>query len=256
MTGKPSSLLMEVRGLKDVNMVSSEGASWTFLHEAAATGDEEVVSFLLGHPAIDVNLRTRTGATPFYMACRDNHLGVMRRLLQDHRVDVNMSEMDEWSPLWITCRRGHFWILQMLLASGREFNWTSPGSSGGRLLSPLQISAIHSPGNCATLMRRILEDEERARYQVRLELGWLDIMVPDLFALIIFICDGFLSFATPDPSIRYQESWRSRIARFLRIATSLPMELQMLLCHRVFGCPMNNIPTRLSESAFRRLISS
>lgn len=44
--------------------------------------------------------------------------------------------------------------------------------------------------------------------------------------------------------------------RYFNIVSQLPMELQMLLCHRVFASADNNITTSEAELGFRRLASS
>jgi len=62
---------------------------------------------------------------------------------------------------------------------------------------------------------------------VRLELGWYDEAAAEVFAQAVFVSDGLLQInetTTPSPA-----------ARFFSIAAQLPLELQMVLCHRVVG---------------------
>jgi len=65
-----------------------------------------------------------------------------------------------------------------------------------------------------------------------------------MFALVVFVSDGLLRIkrTTPSPA-----------ARYLKIASRLPLELQMLLCFRVVGSAKEIIPGTEREAAFREL---
>jgi len=80
---------------------------------------------------------------------------------------------------------------------------------------------------------------------VRLELGLLDELAAEVFALVVFVSDGLLQIkdtTTPSPA-----------ARFFKIARSLPLELQMLLCYRLVRSDKEIIPGKESEVAFKSL---
>jgi len=95
-----------------------------------------------------------------------------------------------------------------------------------------------------TLLERFKSDAAQTRYQVRVELGLLDVMAAEMFALVVFVSDGLLQIneSTPSPA-----------ARFFNIATQLPLELQMVLCRRVVGSAKELIPGNESEVAFKSL---
>ena len=63
-------------------------------------------------------------------------------------------------------------------------------------------------------------------------------MAAEVFALVVFLCDGLL---------KIKEENMSGAARFFRMAKELPLELQMVLCHRVVGSMRMNIPGKQSE---------
>ena len=71
-------------------------------------------------------------------------------------------------------------------------------------------------------------------------------MATGLFAVVVLFSDSYLQ-------LRSSEAPRSRSRRFLEMAARLPLELQMVLCHRVYGSMKQNIPTKYSELAFQRL---
>ena len=82
---------------------------------------------------------------------------------------------------------------------------------------------------------------------MRLEIGWYNEAAAEIFALMVFVSDELLQFkvTTPTPA-----------ARFFNIARRLPLELQMIICHRVVGSTKEIIPGKDSEVAFKSLAES
>ena len=80
------------------------------------------------------------------------------------------------------------------------------------------------------------------RQVVRVELGNEQASV--MFALVVFVSDGLLQVndTTPSPE-----------ARFFKIATQLPLELQMILCCRLVESAKEIIAGKDSEVAFKSL---
>ena len=73
----------------------------------------------------------------------------------------------------------------------------------------------------ASLLERFKSNPGDTRYSMRVELGLLDELAAEMFALVVFVSDGLLRIndtTTPSPA-----------ARFFSIARSLPLELQMVL---------------------------
>ena len=93
-----------------------------------------------------------------------------------------------------------------------------------------------------SLLERFRDNPEETRDEMRMELGWFD-EAAEMFALVVFLCDGLLEI---------KEKNRTG-GRFFKIAEQLPMELQMVLCHRVVGSMDDNISQEASEAAFRAL---
>ena len=80
---------------------------------------------------------------------------------------------------------------------------------------------------------------------MRVELGLLDALAAEMFALVVFVSDGLMQIndtTTPSPA-----------ARFFSIATQLPLELQMVLCFRQVGSDKEIIPGKDSVVAFKEL---
>ena len=79
---------------------------------------------------------------------------------------------------------------------------------------------------------------------MRVELGLLDELAAEMFALVVFVSDGLL---------QVNETTSNPAARFFRIATQLPLELQMVLCFRQVGSCKEIIPGKEREVAFKEL---
>jgi len=82
---------------------------------------------------------------------------------------------------------------------------------------------------------------------MRLEIGWYDDLAAEMFALVVFVSDGLLR--TKATGVKAG----AKRTRFFNIASSLPLELQMMLCYRVVGSAKENIQGRDSEAAFKSL---
>ena len=96
-----------------------------------------------------------------------------------------------------------------------------------------------------TLLERFKEDPVETRHAMRVELGLLNELAAEVFALVVFVSDGLLQVkdtTTATPA-----------ARFFHIARRLPLELQMVLCFHQVGSTKEIIPGKESEMAFKEL---
>ena len=64
-----------------------------------------------------------------------------------------------------------------------------------------------------------------------------------MFAQVVFLCDEYVRAKA--------ESGDNDAARFFTIASKLPMELQMVLCNRLFGLARDVVLLKFSEPAFK-----
>jgi hypothetical protein len=85
----------------------------------------------------------------------------------------------------------------------------------------------------------------QTRHEIGVELGLVDKDAAELFSIIVFFCDDFLRLNKAHSP--------SDAARFFNIVSQLPMELQMVLCYRVFGSAKENIESKDSEVGFKSL---
>ena len=230
----------------DVNKVLDKDRN-TLLHYACGENENDrrspVIPLLLAHPDINVNVEDIYGNAPFYLACVGGNTSCIREMLKDSRVKVNEPHTSGFTPLWWAARNGSFDVVKWWIASGREMDLGKPGE----VYTTDAIGAAKKYGKTevATLLERFKNDASKTRHGVRVELGLLDELAAEMFALVVFVSDGLLQInetTTPSPA-----------ARFFNIAARLPLELQMVLCFRQVGSDKEIIPGKESEIAFKEL---
>jgi hypothetical protein len=173
-------------------------------------------------------------------------------LLRDSRVDINLADNDGRSPLWWASYYGYAEVIEWMIASGRGINLDKKGKSPSgnwKYYIAIEIATEDNKTEVVSLLERFTKNQAQTRHEVCLELGLVDKDAAEVFALTVFICDGFLRIKEPAAS----STATATDIRFFNIAMKLPMELQMVLCHRVFRSGKDNIKSRDSEPAFRSL---
>ena len=226
----------------------------------------EVVSPLLADMRIDVNKQHIEDCTPFFKACENGREEIVALLLPDPRSILIPQLMTLCTPLWFASQNGHLSIVQLILASGREVDTTTKsiaGASGcnntaaeiaryegirGKTEGGSEEDYTRKKKNgpfIAALIDSLDAEPAKTRKQLRELPRIRDPFIGDLFALVVFLCDELLTVSPKSPSLK--------AARFFRIALFLPMELQMLMCNRVFGSGKDHVLTKHSEPAFKGL---
>jgi len=176
-------------------------------------------------------------------ACLLGHTSCVRELLKDQRVEVNEPNNDGSTPLWSAARYGHLDVIKWWMASGREMDLGKPGNDGTDAIGEARKNG---KTEMATLLERFKSDAAKTRYAMRLKLGLVDEVAAEMFALVVFVSDGLLQVSHGD---------QSTPAQYFRIASQLPLELQMVLCYRIVGSTKEIIAGKGSEVAFKDLVS-
>jgi len=242
---------------------------------ACQNGHKEVVSLLLADARIDINQPNDNEATPFDLARSEGHKEVVSLLLADMRIDINQPNIQQCTPLWCASQQGQLPVVQLILASGREVDIKTKSIAGYDLWNNKTAAEIgHDQGtraqpaweydeDClrkshhgpliAALIDSLDADPVTTRQQMR-ELPELrDPFVSDLFALVVFLCDDLLSVRTESSASSSSSTPHNAARRFFQMAQCLPIELQMVLCNRVFGAGKSLVLTKHSEPAFKKL---
>jgi len=240
-------LLLKANPKLDINW-AEEPSILTALHAASFSGHLEIVKNLLAHPGININAQDRNGVTAISFGCRFGCESVIQVLLKDPRVDVTLCDHEGHTPLWWASWKGKQEVIEWLIASGRDLGVNLKGDHWGQASTALEIARVRRKTDIISLLERFMTDSMQTRHEVRVKLGVLDEVAAEVFALIVFHCDDLLQLI---PSLASNDS--NQLARFFVIASKLPMELQMVLCHRTAGSMKQSILHKDSEAAFKSL---
>ena len=118
----------------------------------------------------------------------------------------------------------------------------------------MEIAGVQCKSNVVLLLTRATQNLSQTRLGLQVEFGLTDGLVADLFAAVVFLCDDLLR-VKPQAHLttRLFPSTNALSRRFFNIAVRLPMELQMILCHRAYDSHKENVLIKDSEAAFRSL---
>lgn len=230
-----------------------------------------IVAFVLEHNYLDPNGVRQDGTTAFSECCFFGWTKSARLLIRDPRVNLDIVDGNDCFPLWYAVSENNLGIIKLWIASGREMNLTG---------LPREPRLTTTKGReTRELLRDFQANPESIRFKVRVETGeFLGEAAAEVFALVVFLCDDLLSntfswfksiqesiqnLRNPEDVDRMIAVLRNRDAqlikntdaakRFFRIASQLPLELQMELCLRVVGSMEEVIPAEAREAAFRAL---
>jgi len=228
----------------------------TSLHIACYHGSESVATLLLLHPDTNVNQKDIGGETPFFLACVGGKSACVRLLLKDPRV-LNPNEPDSmgYTPLREIAYCGHLEVAKMWIAYGK----VKLGTPGDSRTDAIGTARRNRNWEMTALLERFTDHPEQTRHDVRLQVGYYEEMAAEVFALMVFHCDGLLELrGNPRYPLGLMKQQTRKLKlerqkRFFTIAQRLPIELQMVLCHRLVGLAKVNIAVKRRELAFMAL---
>ena len=105
-----------------VNWRNEKFSGWSPLHQACSNKHSAIVSLLLAHPDVDVNLKDNFGDVPFAYA-QDG--AVLRLLLADTRVKINEPNTGGETALSQASKKGNLEAVKWIIASGRQLDGTA-----------------------------------------------------------------------------------------------------------------------------------
>jgi len=243
-SGDAKKLAELIRQDPGFNVNMRDRAGCTLLHSACwGSQRSAVIPLLLAHPDIDVNVKNNNGWTPFYFACLDKDSSCVREMLKDSRVKVNEPRNDGGTPLWIAAGNGRLDVIKWWIGSGREMDL---GTQGDYYTDAIGRAKKWTKTEVVALLERFKSNAAKTRHAMRVELGLIDALAAEVFALVVFVSDGLLQ-------INETTTTSTPAARFFNIARRLPLELQMMLCFRQVRSDKEIIAGKESEVAFKSL---
>ena len=229
---------------------------WTPLHSASCRGHFEVVKVLLEHSNINVNVKSKDGSTPLALGCWSGYASIVQLLLKDPRVNVALDDNYGCTPLWYASRDGHCEVIEWLIASGRDLGDVE--SKKGKVWensndhTAVEIARENNMTEVVSVLERFIANPAQTRHELRVKLGKVDELAADVFALTVFLCDELLQLKPANATLTVNPA--SAVAtQFFTVAKKLPIELQMILCHRTVGSMKQNILCKDSEATFKSL---
>ena len=151
-----------------INWKNEKDNDRTALNSACLNGHDSIVSILLAHPDIDVNLKSTSGYTPFNRARANGKTSCVRLLLHDSRVNPNEPDKEGYTPLRNAANNGSLGIIKLWIASGREMDLGKPGDAK---TDAIGVEKKQGKTEVASLLERFKSDATKTRSEVRKELG-------------------------------------------------------------------------------------
>lgn len=212
--------------------------------------------------------------SPILAACENEKGDVVSRLVACPRVNVNAVRSDGVSGLWYASQEGFLDIVKIVLAGDHEVD-TSLTWNGNKNTAKLQ-AIDKKRQDVAQLLGEYEVDPEKVRRRLQLELGiyrkknslstyfslrflhsfppfsclFADRKAAGFFALFVLLADEYLKIKAPE---NLSTPLNSSAARYLKICSFLPIELQMVLANITVQSTNVVVLSRYSEPEFRKM---
>jgi len=246
---KQVEVLLQKKIPVDVNWNNARENNWTSLHIASRKGHVSVITVLLKHPKINVNILDNSDSTAFLNACACGKTDVVKLLLEDKRVNVNLPNRAKHPPIWFAVAFGYLMIVKWVLASNYEIKFDK---------SLKDVTKARGYNEIASLLEQYTTKPKTIKARIKKELEQPEIYIGQVFAMIVLVSDEYYTFnQNPDDLEEDKEEYQRRMSviRFFKLAIKLPMELQMIISHRLFGSCHSVVLTRFSEPTFEEMLA-
>jgi len=173
---------------------------------------------------VDVNKTNIWSQTPFFTACQNGHIEIVKLLVNNKRVDINKASFDGTTPLLIASKKGYIEIVQHLLASTKGVTLNDRDLINvERIKETAKKQIMKSEDefqlrfknceNIVELLKSFKRNPNETRFKLRLQLGFtgkhfflkkiisislfqffMDIEAASVFATIVLLSDNYLNF--------------------------------------------------------------
>lgn len=227
-------ILLEIPDL-DVNWENSGCHNETALariSRAPSHQEIRITELLLAHPNIDVNKADKDGHTPFYDACGQGDVRALALLLADKRVDTKKTNKSGIPPFWVACADGKIEKVEYLLTHiDPDLNARVAFYHGNISCTPLEIAREHGSKEIVKLLEEFATDKNVVMRRLKKKQGiWSIHDSAQIFTLEILCSNGYFRIKSDieegDKALNTQ--------RTFKILMALPIEIQMIICNRVY----------------------
>jgi hypothetical protein len=201
-------LLIKTDGFNSLNEKDKYGN--TPLITACSNGHKKIVELLIKADGFDsLNEKDNYGCTPFFWACYNGRQKLVKLLIKTDGFD-SLNEKNNYgsTPFNRACLNGHKEIVELLL--------TCPN-----IIIPNNIKTKNA--EIMELVERFKKDPEMTRLNLILK-GNIN-----LYRHIVFLCDNYYKLN--------EKTTNHSGLRFMKITSKLPLELQMVMIHRLCNSP-------------------
>jgi len=237
----------------NVNIQNNKGC--TPLHLACRYGNIDIVNVLLGFNGINVNIKTDGGYTPLSNACIGRYIEVIDALLHYDNLNINC---DAPLPLILSSLDSNTDVIKMLLCHPNIDVHKKNNKNFTALMAMCErhYNYLHSIANTLQVdttehikyllcknynpSTNIIDDEQLDHYEIIKQIKQQHSLllpykakidtVSYIFTLVVLVCDNYFTLKQNSYNLDKQHQ-----QRFFNICTQLPMEIQMIICHRVCG---------------------
>lgn len=209
-------ILLKTDGFTSLNEKDNSGA--TPFHWACHDGRKEIVEILLKADGFaSLNEKDNNGLTPFHHACFKNRKEIMELLLKADGFNcLNEKDKKDWTAFYYACLNGKREIVKLLL---KQKDIIIPDK-------------LVYPSNDNNNIKQLVESYNKNPSLIR-TLLILDENI-DTYRHIVFLSDNYYR-------IKQDEN---NSTRFFKITSRLPLELQMILIHRLCGSTQQVITSK------------
>jgi len=236
----------------NLNVNEKDNLSYTPFHWACRHGHIDVVRLLMVTQNFNsLNEKNNFGVSPFHWACSKGHTEIVELLIKmDGFSSLNEKDNHNNTSFLLVCENGHKEIVELLIKTNGFSSLNEKDNFGS---TPFLLACANSheeivqellkcrniivPDIIETKDTKIKELVERYKKDPKTVRSNLILKSNiDLYRNIVFLCDEYYKLN--------EKTENKNGLRFMKIASKLPLELQMTLIHRLSNSPKTVITSK------------
>jgi len=197
--------------------------------------------------------------TPFIFACDNNALESVLILLCDARVDINCSNNGGNTGLMWAAHQGYSGVIEYILASMRHIQSTD-------ITNAIEKRKSKNKNDTVSLLEAYQANHFETTKNLRSKLiiffhflflfkhfnltFWIEYGPVNVFVHVILLSDEYYTLISNNENEK-----QDKARQFFRLMLKLPMDLQMVVCNRMFDLPKDSIKSQLIDQALKFMVA-